>query len=155
MANLKEGGKWPLLNWSFLFSCDVSKLVINFQTFCNLLCVSINTTWGSSSFLCTSFNCFILLKTASELCFQIFFFVFGVPFRNTSCIINFPIYKKKIKLAVCYTLFSTLPSFIFIFIFYRIFSGNFCFQSVIQGVFWKDYAKCFSSVLAKVNKQNV
>ena len=33
MAGFTHGGKWPLLNWSFLFCCEASKLVNWFSNF--------------------------------------------------------------------------------------------------------------------------
>ena len=74
-----RGRELTLLN-QFLFCFAVKPLNwrIYFQTFCNLVCVLINTKVRSSSFQFTKFTCEAWLKKPLNLASKYFFLKFGV-----------------------------------------------------------------------------
>ena len=60
----------------FSFALKPLNWWINFQTLRNLFCVSINTTWRSSSFLFTCFTCWTWLKQPLNLASHYIFWNF-------------------------------------------------------------------------------
>ena len=85
-ASLRAGND-PYWIGVFCLAVKPINLWINLLTYCNVFCVSINTTWRSSSFKFTSFTCWTWIKQplnwASKFYFYFYFVCLLVLFQLT------------------------------------------------------------------------